>query len=104
MHVPVYFLSYFPSVSSGHLLSEWPSVSSGVSVGVCTCISGSTGFKHTLAGNLGYYPDVGFMGAYLCDIALNGVWYGNHPDYLYLGANKQRTVFGGICMLANGIS
>ena len=44
------------------------------------------------------------MGAYLCDVALNGGWYVNHPYYLCLVANKHRTVFGGLCLLTNGIT
>jgi hypothetical protein len=44
------------------------------------------------------------MGAYLCDAALNDVWYDNHQDCLYLGANIQQIVFGGLCLLANDIS
>ena len=44
------------------------------------------------------------MCAYICDVALISGWYGNHTDYIYLGANKHRNVFGGLYMLANGIS
>ena len=55
--MPVNFWSDFHKVSSENLLSEWPSVSAGVSVQMCACADGDAEY-------LGYYNDVGFMGAY----------------------------------------
>jgi hypothetical protein len=44
------------------------------------------------------------VGAYLCDVALGDVWYDNPQYCLYLGTNIHQIVFGGLCLLANGIS
>jgi hypothetical protein len=43
-------------------------------------------------------------GAYLCDVALNDALCDNRRDFHVLGANKRRIVFGGLCLLANGIA
>jgi hypothetical protein len=48
--------------------------------------------------------DVLLIRTWLCDVALNDVLYGNHQDFHVLVANKGQIVFGGLCLLANGIA
>jgi hypothetical protein len=52
----------------------------------------------------GYFPDVIFIRAYLCDVALNDVLCDNLRDFHALVANKRQFVFGGLCRSANGIA
>jgi hypothetical protein len=59
---------------------------------------------HTLAEPEDYWLHVILSGAYLCDAALNDALCDNLRDFHVLGANKRRTVFGGLCLLANGIA
>jgi hypothetical protein len=42
--------------------------------------------------------------AYLDDVALDGVWYGNLQGCPYGGANKHHIAFGGLCIVASNIS
>jgi hypothetical protein len=59
---------------------------------------------HTLAEPEDYLLHVILSGAYLCDVALNDALCDNLRDFHVLVANRRRTVFGGLCRLANGIA
>jgi hypothetical protein len=59
---------------------------------------------HTLAEPEDYLLHVILSGAYLCYVMLNDALCDNLRDFHVLGANKHRTVFGGLCRLANGIA
>jgi hypothetical protein len=58
----------------------------------------ATGVYHTLAEHLGCYPGVVILGAYLDDVALDGVLYDNRQGCLYLRANKRHIAFGALCL------
>jgi hypothetical protein len=60
--------------------------------------------KHTLAEPEDYWLHVILIGTYLCDVALNDVLCDILRDFHVLGANKRRIVFGGLCLLANGMA
>jgi hypothetical protein len=60
--------------------------------------------KHTLAEPEDYWLHVILIRAYLCDVALNDALCDNLRDFHVLGANKHRTVFGGLCRSVNGIA
>jgi hypothetical protein len=59
---------------------------------------------HTLAEPKDYLLHVILSDAYLCDVALTDALCDNLQDFHVLVANKRRTVFGGLCRLANGIT
>ena len=59
---------------------------------------------HTLAEPEDYLLHVILGGVYLCDVALNDALCDNLRDFHALGANKRRIVFGGLCLLTNGIA
>jgi hypothetical protein len=59
---------------------------------------------HTLAEPEDYLLHVILGGAYLCDVALNDALCDNLRDFHVLVVNKRRTVFGGLCRLANDIA
>jgi hypothetical protein len=59
---------------------------------------------HTLAEPEDYLLHVISSDAYLCDAALNDASCDNLQDFHVLVANKHRTIFGGLCLLANGIA
>jgi hypothetical protein len=60
--------------------------------------------KQTIAKPEIYLTGVILIRAKLCDVALNDVLCDNHRDFHVLVANKRQIVFGGIYLLANGIS
>jgi hypothetical protein len=72
--------------------------------GRVTGVAGVGLVLHTLAEPEDYLPDVIRIRAYLCDVALNDVLCDNHRDFHVLVANKRQIVFGGLCLLANGIA
>jgi hypothetical protein len=59
---------------------------------------------HTLAEPEDYLLHVILSGTYLCDVALSDALCDNRRDFHIMGANKRRIVFGGLCLLANGIA
>jgi hypothetical protein len=59
---------------------------------------------HTLAEPEDYWLHVILSGAYICDVALNDALCDNHQDFHVLVANKCQIVFGGLCLLDNGIA
>jgi hypothetical protein len=59
---------------------------------------------HTLAEPEDYLLHVILSGACLCDVALNDALCDNLRGFHVLVANKRRIVFGGLCLLANGIA
>jgi hypothetical protein len=58
---------------------------------------------HTLAEPEDYLFHVILSGAYLCDVALNDALCDNLQNFHVLGATKRGIVFGGLCLLTNGI-
>jgi hypothetical protein len=60
--------------------------------------------QHTLAEPEDYWLHVILGGACFCDVALNDALCDNLRDFHVLGVNKRRIVFGGICLLTNGIA
>jgi hypothetical protein len=59
---------------------------------------------HTLAEPEDFLLYLILSGEYLCDVVMNDALCDNLRDFHVLVANKCRTVFGGLCWLANGIA
>jgi hypothetical protein len=72
--------------------------------GRATGVAGVGVVYHTLAEPADYLPDAILIRACLCDVALNDVWCDSLRDFYVLVANKRQIVFGGLCLLANGIA
>jgi hypothetical protein len=90
-----------------HALVEWLSGRLDLSVRPCGRARGVAGVGlvyHTLEEPEDYFLHVILSRACLCDVALNDALCDNLRDFHVLVANKRRTVFGGLCLLANGIA
>jgi hypothetical protein len=72
--------------------------------GLARGVAGVGVVHYTLAEPEDYWLHVILGGAYLCDVALSDAVCDNLRDVYVLGANKRRIVFGGLCLLANGIA
>jgi hypothetical protein len=93
--------------AQAHALVGWISGRLDSSVRPCGRARGGAGVGvvyHTLTEPDDYLLHVILSGAYLCDVALNDALCDNLRDFHVLVANQCRTVFGGLCRLANGIT
>jgi hypothetical protein len=82
----------------------WALVFVRASVRASTGVAGVGVVYHTLAEPEDYLLHVILSGAYLCDVALNDALCDNLRHFHVLGANKRLLIFGGLCLLANGIA